>query len=158
MERKEYDKAIDDCTEAIRLDPTDAFAHYCRGRALQEKKEFGRTIADYTEAIRLDPTDAVPYNSRANVWATCPERKYRDGKKAVESATRACELSKWSDPIYLSTLAEASAEAGDFKKAVEWQEKAIRLFTAESSKRTGEAELKLFKSNKPYHGDYSDLP
>ncbi len=114
--KKEYDKAIDDCTEAIRLDPTDAFAHYCRGRALQEKKEFGRTIADYTEAIRLDPTDAVPYNNRANVWATCPDEKHRDGKKAVESATRACELSKWSDPIYLNALAEASAGPGDFRR------------------------------------------
>ena len=76
----------------------------------------------------------------------------------MESATGACELSKWSDPINLSTLAEAYAEAGDYKKAVEWQEKAISLFTYESRKRTGEAELKLYKNNKPYHGDYSDLP
>jgi tetratricopeptide (TPR) repeat protein len=156
--KKDYDKAIADYNEAIRIDPSYAIAYVGRGLGWRAKMEYDKAIADYDEAIRLDPKDAAAYNSRACLWATCPDEKYRDGNKALESATRACELSKWSDAIKISTLAEAYAEAGNYDKAVEWQEKAISLFTNESSKRKGEAELKLFKNKKPYHGDYSDLP
>ena len=156
--KKDYDKAIADYNEMIRLDPKYADAYIDRGLAWDAKKEYDNAVADYNEAIRLDPKAAMAFNNRATVWATCPREKYRDGKKALESATRACELSNWTGAVYLNTLAEAYAEAGDYKKAIDWQEKAISLFTDESAKRTAEAELKLFKSNKPYHGDYSDLP
>ena len=54
-EKKEYDKAIADYNEAIRLDPTYAAAYNNRGNAWTEKKEYDKAIADYNEAIRLDP-------------------------------------------------------------------------------------------------------
>jgi tetratricopeptide (TPR) repeat protein len=41
----ELDKAIDDYTESIRLDP-DAFAYYYRGREWDKKREFEEAIAD----------------------------------------------------------------------------------------------------------------
>jgi hypothetical protein len=36
----------------------------------------------------------------------------------VEHATRACQLTQWRVHGYVSTLAAAYAEAGDFQKAV----------------------------------------
>ena len=68
--KKEFDKAIADYTEAIRLDPEYAMAYNNRGRAWQQKGEFDKAIADYTEAIRLDPKDAAAYSNRGNAWAT----------------------------------------------------------------------------------------
>ena len=53
--KQEYDKAIADYTEAIRLDPKDATAYDDRGNAWYAKNEYDKAIADYTEAIRLDP-------------------------------------------------------------------------------------------------------
>ena len=58
----EYDKAIADFDEAIRLDPKDAVAYRNRGDAWQLARGVDKAIADYTEAIRLDPKDAVAYD------------------------------------------------------------------------------------------------
>ena len=121
-----------------------------RGTAWRHKKEYDKAIADYTEAIRLDPQYALAFNSRAWLWATCPDPKFRDDKKAVESATSACELSEWKNAGHIDTLAAAYAETGDFGKAVEWQEKATKLYTDAEDKKKGEERLKLYKDKKPY--------
>jgi serine/threonine protein kinase/tetratricopeptide (TPR) repeat protein len=50
--------------------------------------------------------------------ATYPSAAIRDGAKAIENATKACELTDWNDGAYLDVLAAAYAEAGDFDNAV----------------------------------------
>src|SRR5262249_61888381 len=101
-----------------------ASACYSRGWAWLTKREYDRAIADSDQATRLKPRDAAAYNGRAWLWATCPDAKYRDGERAVESATTACELSRWNDPNQLDALAAADAEAGDVAAAGTWQEEA----------------------------------
>ena len=64
-DKNEYDKAIADYNEAIRLDPKFAFGFYNRGNAWNDKGELDKAIADYTEAIRLDPEiRRAPINNR----------------------------------------------------------------------------------------------
>ena len=53
--RQEYDLAIADYTEAIRLDPESASAYYNRGNSWYDKHNNDQAISDHTEAIRLDP-------------------------------------------------------------------------------------------------------
>ena len=150
FDMQEYDKALADYNEAIRLDPNLAVAYTNRGVAWGHKQEYDKALADYNEAIRLDPQDTSAHNGRAWVWATSPEEKYRDGKRAVESATRGCELSGWKEANHLGTLAAAYAEVGDFVKAVEWQTKAIELLKDEKGKDDYRARLKLYQEKKPY--------
>ena len=150
QERKEVDLALGDLNEAIRLDPTVADLWTARGLAWHYKEEYDKAIADHSEAIRLDPKLAPAYVNRAWLWATCPDAKYRDGKRAVESATRACELSEWKEADWISTLAAAYAEAGDFEAVVKWQSKANELYPAAEDKKQGEERLELYRKKKPY--------
>ena len=146
FEKKDLDKAIADFNEAIRLDPKHIWAFNNRGNGWAAKREFAKAIADYTEAIRLDPSFAMAYKNRAAIWATCPTETLRDGKQAVASAMRGCELTDWKDPTYLDTLAASYAEAGDFEAAVKTQAKAIALI------KDFDARLKAYQDKTRYHG------
>jgi lipoprotein NlpI len=57
----QYDKAIADFDEAIRLNPQDAPTYGTRGYAWYRKGDYDRAIADYGEAIRLNPLRADYY-------------------------------------------------------------------------------------------------
>ena len=64
----DFDRAIADYSEAIRLDPKLAAAYNNRGNAYKNKGDFDRAIADLSEAIRLDPKLASAYNDRGNAY------------------------------------------------------------------------------------------
>jgi tetratricopeptide (TPR) repeat protein len=66
--KSDYDHAIADYDEAIRLDPTYANAFNNRGNTYYRKANYDRAIADYNEAIRLDPKDANPFNGRGAAY------------------------------------------------------------------------------------------
>ncbi len=52
-EKGEYDQAIADCTEAIRLEPTFAQAYYDRGVSYARKGEFAKAAKDQGKAREL---------------------------------------------------------------------------------------------------------
>jgi len=145
----DYDKALADFSSAVRLDPHEAVTYNNRGNTRYFLKDYEHALSDFTEAIRLDPHDPVAYNSRAVLRASCPDEKYRDGKKAIADATKACDLTDWKDAETLDTLAAAQAEAGDFDKAIEFSEKAIEL-ADDDAKADLESRLKLYQEKKPF--------
>jgi tetratricopeptide (TPR) repeat protein len=150
----ELDIAIKDNDEAIRLYPKQAASWINRGLAWGAKKEYDKAIQDYDEAIRLDPKFADPFNGRAWLLATCPNGKYRDGKKAIEAAKGACELTDWKNWHHTDTLAAAFAEAGNFEKAVAEQEKALADKSLDKDDRAkAEKRLALYREKKPYRDE-----
>jgi tetratricopeptide (TPR) repeat protein len=90
------------------------------------------------------------FNALAWLLATCPDDKYRNGEKAVEYATKACELDGGKSANLHDTLAAAFAEIGDFDRACAWQEKAIELLSSEKEKQDFRTRLKLFEQGRPH--------
>lgn len=144
----EKDKAIADFDEAIRLYPKEALAWRVRGATYASKAEYAKTLADYTESIRVDPENPDSRHHRVVFRSACMDDQFRDGKQAIEDATKACEMSEWQTPLYLSGLAMAYAEAGDFDAALKWQQKAIEVSGSASGYLA--TNLELYKQHKPF--------
>jgi tetratricopeptide (TPR) repeat protein len=58
--------------------------------------------------------------------ATYPDSKLRDGPEALRLAERACSLTERRIPALLDTLGAAYAEAGDFPRAINVIEEALK--------------------------------
>jgi tetratricopeptide (TPR) repeat protein len=136
--------------EALRLNPNRPWSHYGLGRVQLATRRLNEAEASFREVIRLDPKDADLLHRTARVFAAGPDG-VRDGKRAVELATRSCELDEWKKPLFIDTLAAAYAEVGDFEKAVEYQTRAIAALDAEKGSGPGFADrLALYERKKPF--------
>jgi len=145
-----YENAVKDFTETIRLAPQNSMPFSGRGYAWLRTGKYDNAINDFNQAIVLNPRDADAYEGLAALLSTCPEDKFRDGKKAVEFATKSCELSEWKNWVNIRTLAAAYAETSEFAKAVTWQTKANEMANEEKYKQEGQARLELYKIAKPF--------
>jgi tetratricopeptide (TPR) repeat protein len=91
----ELDRAIADCSEAIRLDPTSADAYFNRAGAYSRQGDPGRAIADFTEVIRLRPSDADAYVNRVAAY-----------RRAVADFTKALRLAPRFTEVYSNAIAD----------------------------------------------------
>jgi Flp pilus assembly protein TadD len=136
--------------EAIRLNRNFLVAHLNLGIVLQIKGDLAAVEAEYCETVRLFPKSGSPHGNLAWFLATGPER-VRDGKRAVELATRACELTEWKNAVFLDALAAAYAEVGEFEKAIETEKKALALPNAEKQYGTKyRNRIALYERKQPY--------
>ena len=68
-EKKQYDLAIQDYNEAIKIDPTDVRGFNSRGYAYLNKGQIDRAVQDYDQALKLDPNNADAIRLRADAIA-----------------------------------------------------------------------------------------
>ena len=149
----EYDKAIADCDQAIQIDPTYTTAYINRGRTHRTVGNYEKAITDYSCLIELAPKYASAYNNLAWILATCPQVGLRNGRKAVEIAKKACELSEWKSPSAVNTLALACAEVADFENAAMWQSKYLESPHLTANDTAGAKQrLELYQAH--LRGDY----
>lgn len=91
----------------------------------------------------------LAYQNKAWLLASCEAPKLRDGKMAVEAATKVCKLTDYKDLGAVRALAAAFAEAGDFEKAIGWQEKVIAA-TPDDQKDSEPETLEQYREHRPF--------
>ncbi len=62
--KKEFDKAIADHDQAIKIDPKNPAAYNNRGNAYMGKQDYQHAIADFDQAIKLNPKYAEAFFNR----------------------------------------------------------------------------------------------
>lgn len=158
-------EAAADFTSALQRDPSvdrynrRAEMHYYEG-------DYAAALRDHTEALKLDPYHPGTFNLLAWIWSTCPDPEFRNGLRARDCAIRACELTEWSEPSFLDTLAAACAECGEYDQAVHWATKAVEILQqrSESDAKQLQDYLKrceLYRQGKPFRtppGPMTSLP
>jgi len=135
MEDLQSEAAIADFTKALELDPTLVLALLLRAKTWRRRFDYPQAISDLTDATHRAPTDPEPHRALAWLLATCPLRESRDGPRAVQEGTAACELTHWKNSECLDALSAACAESGDFTSAVKWQTRAVDLLPVGEPKR-----------------------
>ena len=106
-----FDAAIAECSTWLSRHPECSQAYLIRARAYSANGQYRDALADLRNVNRLDPQDTFAWDLAAQIRAACPVDALRNGKDAVASATKACELTEWKKASYLDTLAAAYAEA-----------------------------------------------
>lgn len=149
VEKRDLPNAIEAYTDILERSPKNQFAYHRRADAYLFSGEQAKAIADYNMALELAPNDSEVLNNLAWTLATSPDDRLRDGKRAVELATQACDVTGYREAHILSTLAAAHAESGDFATAIEWSEKAVAMGD-DTRQEQLKKELESYKSGKPW--------
>jgi tetratricopeptide (TPR) repeat protein len=120
----DYDCAIADAGQVIKLRPNAEAGFFVRGRAYFGKGNYDLAIADFTEVIRLNPNYAMAYNNRAWIYAYHLKRDY---DRAIADVNQAILLDPNKEYFYLDTRGWAYLGNGDYDKAIADFEKALQV-------------------------------
>lgn len=122
-------------------------------RAAMKNGDLAGAVAHEEQALALNANSVEALNNVAWLRATAPDAALRNGREAVQMAEQACELTRRQEPVPLSTLAAAYAEAGRFDEAVATAQTAIAIAQEEGQTNFVEKMrqcLQLYIAHKPY--------
>jgi tetratricopeptide (TPR) repeat protein len=140
--------------DPTRYSPKDQIIYSTAGRIYFAIGKFSQASQLLTRALHMNPDDYWSLFSKASFLATCPDAKFRDGAEAVRLASKALQnsgLPAWGKWAPTMVLAEAHAEAGNFKEAARLAKEALEI-AGPRFERRGEFldKLSLFQKRMPY--------
>lgn len=133
VEREEYKSALfhlQTALDAMNADEGDALVPKIQFQLALCQRAMGRyalSIKHFEAALGAAPRQLEIANELAWLLATCPDPAYRDGKKAVSMSWKLNKLDRDPNPQFLKTLAAAYAESGNFERALEAVDFAIKF-------------------------------
>jgi tetratricopeptide (TPR) repeat protein len=125
-DKGEYDIAISDFNDALRIGPPSGIIFHNRGNAWRSKGEYARAIADYDQSIKTDPKSVFSWQNRG-----ISKRALGDLDGALADVNEAIRL----DPTLPQPLASRAViwrAKGDFDRAIADTTEAIRLAKAKA--------------------------
>lgn len=149
FQQGDHQKAITDFSKVIELNEKASVAYNNRGYNLQLVGKEREALLDFEKSIVLEPSYALAHQNLAWLLATSTELTLRNPVRAIESATKACELNQYNDLSDLAALAAAHASAKQFDLAIGIQEKIVER-APEEQKGLAKKLLELYRENKPF--------
>jgi len=120
---KQYEEAIADFSEAIRLNPDHANAYYDRGNAREAANDLTGAITDYDAAIRLKPDDAAAYYNNRGI----AREAANDLTGAITDYDAAIRLKPDDASAYYNNRGIARGKLKNWEGAIADYDKAIEL-------------------------------
>ena len=163
----EYEDAEKFLKLANRLQPSDKNVRRLLAEAEFMVGKFDEAVRLFEQATKDDPNRRRSKNVLAWALATSPFEKSRDGEKALAIIDPMFQLIGEESPSTLEIYAACYAEVGDFKKALEYQEKAVLLIDDRSSSESYSAgqekgmraRAELYRRHRPYRmADLDQIP
>jgi protein O-mannosyl-transferase len=146
-------EAVFHYNKALEINANYLEAHNNLGTALVQLGRVGDAMAHFQRAMEINPSNVEALNNMALLLATSPEKRVRNGVKAVELAERADHLTGNANANISATLAAAYAEAGQFPKAIMTAKRALGLATDQGNMALANAiraQITLYQSGFPY--------
>ena len=143
------DEAVEQLTEAARIEPKDPRAYGLLGDFYLDQGEAEKAAAAYGLALQRDPHAVHALERLASLVIAEPGSPLYNEKQAMLLATEACELTDYQDPQVLITLSEVFAATGSKEDAVGSATAALRAAEARGDAElagTIRAKLKRFKA------------
>jgi len=141
--KKDADRALSDCNEAIKADSHYAAAYVNRGNAYLIKSDLDHAFADFSEAIRLDPKNAWAYTERGNLY-----KNKGDFEHALSDLNESIRL----DPNYAMVFlarGDLYRSKGDLNRAMADLNESIRLDSNYASAYFTRGRLSYMMGNNP---------
>ena len=139
--------------ESLRLDNSYKMSRAGLAMSLGLQGRLEEAVREFKTTLRRYPDNLTTLNNLAWMLATRTGLGEDAGSEAVEYAHRAAEVTDFSNPEVLDTLAAAYASDGQYSKAAEVASQAIELFSkrdASSKVEEVQQRRKLYLSNQPY--------
>ena len=156
----QVDKALEDWNHATQLNSSQVEPYLGRTMTYLKNKDYVRAVQEMEMATRVESKQsAETLNSLAWLQATSPDNRARNGAAAIEAATKACELTQWSNWRFVDTLAAAYAESGNFSEATNYQKLALQKpDDAPVVIQKAKQRLNLYEQHKPYREEMAGQP
>jgi protein O-mannosyl-transferase len=155
-----YDEALVEFNNAAQLSPTYPWGHFEMAKTLLKQGRDAEAVAALREALRRAPDDLQILTYSAHVLASLDDPQLRDGKTALELATKANTLTGGSQAIVLNALGMAQAETGDFTNAIVATQKALdfadaaHLDNLRPLQNQLHQELELYRNHQPWRESF----
>jgi tetratricopeptide (TPR) repeat protein len=135
IHKGELNKAMDDATESIRLNPNYFGGYLERGIFYRRNGNLGQAINDYDTAIRLNPTFAWSYYDRANAYAIKGnfDEAIRDYTEAIRRQRPVAADFFYNRGVAYQTMGSLDKALADFNEAIRLAPKNLTSYCGRAS-------------------------
>lgn len=120
-ERKQYLKAIDEYTLALKFSPNDSVCFYNMGNAYKALSKLNESLDCFNKAITIDPENSSAFNNKGTVL-----KMMKKNKDAIVAYDYAIKLNPRNSAIY-NNKGNALFDLLNYEKAIDEYKVAIKL-------------------------------